>query len=324
MTSRPWREAWHEALYGRHGFYRRAEGPAGHFTTSTHGSFGAVFADAVARLADRDGASRVVDLGAGRGELLGHLRSIRPDLELTGVDVVSRPDVVPDDVTWLVSPGGRSLATGLDDVLAQAGPVLVVAHEWLDVVPCTVAEVVGPGVLAEVHVDPATGSETRGGPPTESELSWCARHWPVDGLPVGARVEVGLARDEAWGALLRVLGRAGGGTALAVDYGHERAHRPPHGTLAGYRDGRLVDPVPDGSCDLTAHVAVDSLEHDELTTQRAALHELGLTGAPPPVDVARTDPAGYLAALSRSSAVAALTDPGGLGGFRWVLRRVIR
>ena len=56
-------------------------------------------------------------------------------------------------------------------------------------------------------------------------------------------------------------------------------------------------PVPDGSCDLTAHVAVDSLEHDELTTQRAALHELGLHSRTPDHDLSRTDPAGYLAAL---------------------------
>ena len=37
--------------------------------------------------------------------------------------------------------------------------------------------------------------------------------------------------------------------------------------------------------------------------------------------LARTDPAGYVAALSRSSAAAALMDPNGLGAFRWVLRR---
>ena len=82
--------------------------------------------------------------------------------------------------------------------------------------------------------------------------------------------------------------------------------------------------VPDGSCDLTAHVALDSLEHDELTTQRAALHELGLHARTPAPDLARTDPAGYLAALAGGSAVGALTAPDGLGGFAWVLRRVPR
>ena len=41
----PWREAWHDALYGPAGFYRSAEGPAGHFTTSTHGPLGAALAE---------------------------------------------------------------------------------------------------------------------------------------------------------------------------------------------------------------------------------------------------------------------------------------
>ena len=100
--------------------------------------------------------------------------------------------------------------------------------------------------------------------------------------------------------------------------------RPTGGTLAAYRDGAQVPPVPDGTCDLTAHVAVDSLEHDELTTQRAALRSPRLDATTPPHDLARTDPAGYLAALARASAAGALTAPDGLGAFRWVLRRVQR
>ena len=73
--------------------------------------------------------------------------------------------------------------------------------------------------------------------------------------------------------------------------------------------------MPDGSCDLTAHVAMDSLGADSLTTQRAALHDLGLAAAAPPHDLAHADPAGYLAALARRSGLAALTESGGLGGF---------
>ena len=313
----PWREAWHTALYGPHGFYRRAEGPAGHFTTSTHGPLGAPFADALGRLADREGARAVVDVGCGRGELLSHLAEHRPDLRLTGVDVVPRPPHLPGAVAWLRSPGGSRLP----DELADLADVLVVAHEWLDVVPCTVLEVVEPGRSAVVLVDPRTGEEAPGGAPTDDELAWCARHWPLDGLPVGARVEVGLPRDLAW----RDLGsRVRHGILLAVDYGHVAGERPVGGTLAAYRDGALVAPVPDGSCDLTAHVAVDALEHDSLTTQREALHELGMRATTPAHELARTDPAGYLAALAAASTVGALTAPDGLGGFAWVLRRVPR
>ena len=313
----PWREAWHDALYGPHGFYRGAAGPAEHFTTSTHGPLGAPFAEAIGRLADREGVHHVVDVGCGRGELLTRLAAQRPDLRLTGVDVVPRPDDLPDAVAWLRSPGGAALPPGLTDL----DDVLVVAHEWLDVVPCTVAEVVAPGRLAVVLVDPATGQEATGAAPTDEELAWCALHWPVEGLPVGARVEVGLTRDLAWGDL---VARVRDGILLAVDYGHTAGDRPAGGTLTAYRSGALVVPVPDGSCDLTAHVAVDSLEHDEITTQRAALRDLGLDAHTPAHDLARTDPAGYLAALAGASAVGALTAPDGLGGFAWVLRRVRR
>ena len=177
----PWRDAWHDALYGPHGFYRRAEGPAGHFTTSTHGPLGPVFAQALGRLADREGVQHVVDIGCGRGELLTHLAERRPDLRLTGVDVVERPSDLPDAVAWLRSPGGPALPDSLDGL----DDVLVVAHEWLDVVPCTVAEVVAPGRLAVLLVDPATGEERDGPPPDDEDLAWCARHWPLDGLPVG-------------------------------------------------------------------------------------------------------------------------------------------
>ncbi|WP_449060527.1 hypothetical protein [Planomonospora algeriensis] len=116
---------------------------------------------------------------------------------------------------------------------------------------------------------------------------------------------------------------------MAVDYAHASGRRPPYGTLAGYRDGAAVPPVPDGSCDITAHVALDACAAAgeragaataALTTQREALRGLGLTGTRPPADLARTDPRGYLRALVRASEEAELLDPGGLGGFGWLVQ----
>ena len=118
------------------------------------------------------------------------------------------------------------------------------------------------------------------------------------------------------------MSRLRSGLALAVDYGHRREARPAGGTLTGYRDGRQVPPVPDGSCDITAHVAMDSLVHDDLVDQRTALRRLGVSGATPPYELATGDPAAYLAALARSSAAAALTARGGLGDFWWASRTV--
>jgi SAM-dependent MidA family methyltransferase len=117
------------------------------------------------------------------------------------------------------------------------------------------------------------------------------------------------------------------GCALAVDYGHLRDGRPAWGTLTGFRDGRQVAPVPDGTCDVTAHVAMDSIAVAagtpyRMMRQRAALKALGIDGARPPIDLARSDPAAYLRALSAAGEAAELMEPAGLGGHWWLLHTV--
>lgn len=313
MNPRPWRDAWWDALYGPTGFYRRDEGPAGHFTTSTHGGLGAVLAEVVGRLADETGVCRVLDLACGRGELLAHLHDQRPDLELTGVDIVERPKDLPEGVRWVRSPGGADLPDELRDLDA-----VVLAHEWLDVVPCTVAEVDAAGVLREVEVDD-DGNESLGDELTGDDRTWADTWWPA--TTPGDRVEIGLARDLAWRDL---LSRSRTGVTIAVDYGHTKATRPAQGTLTAYRGGSLTEAVPDGQRDLTAHVATDSLGADEVVTQRALLHRLGLTAATPDHATATSDPLAYVQALGRASTIAALTDPRGLGGFHWAMTRHTR
>ena len=313
MAGVGWRDAWQDALYGPQGFYRDERGPRGHFTTATHGTAGLVLAGALALLAREQGLTHLVDVGAGRGELLEHLHVVDPTLRLTGVDVVDRPQALPTAVEWVTSPGGRDLP----DSLRQLSGALVLAHEWLDVVPCTIAQVDPRGVLRALDVDPATGAETPGLPVDGAELAWAVAHWPA--TRPGDRVEIGLPRDEAWAALLT---RIHSGLAVAVDYGHRGGARPLQGSLAAYRQGREVTPVPDGTCDLTAHVAMDTLDHDDLLDQRTALRGLGVSGATPPFALAAQDPKAYLAALERSSASAALTAAGGFGDFLWAVKRV--
>lgn len=308
----PWREAWHRALYGPNGFYRSTSGPAGHFTTATHGPLGPVLAGALLQLAEDEGCRHIVDVGCGRGELLTHLRRLDSEVALTGVDVVARPKGLPHHVDWLVSPGGPALPDALDRLDAT----LVVAQEWLDVVPCTIAQLDQHGRLREVLVDPHTGEESVGAEVADHERDWVESHWQV--TEAGDRVEVGTSRDQAWSELVR---RLRSGLAVAVDYGHRGGERPPGGTLTAYREGTVVAPVPDGSCDLTAHVAMDSLDHDELVDQRTALRGLGVQGAPPPRQLAADDPAAYLRALSHASAAASLTARGGFGDFWWAIKR---
>ena len=118
------------------------------------------------------------------------------------------------------------------------------------------------------------------------------------------------------------MGRVTRGLVVAVDYGHRGGDRPAAGTLTAYRRGQQVAPVPDGTCDLTAHVAMDSLDHDELVDQRTALRGLGVDGRTPPIELAATDPQAYLQALAATSAAAALVAPGGFGDFLWAVKRV--
>src|SRR5262249_3971429 len=148
-----------------------------------------------------------------------------------------------------------------------------------------IAEVDDGGVLRHRLVDATTGAESWGPPVGGEDLEWAGRHWLT--TTEGDRVEIGRTRDEAWDGL---LSRISSGLAIAVDYGHRGGERPGDGTLAAYREGMRVNPVPDGSCDLTAHVAMDTLDHDDLVDQRTALRGLGLDGHTPPHDLARRDP----------------------------------
>ena len=311
----PWDAAWSAALYGPHGFYRRPEGPAGHFRTASHAA-GPTLARALLRLATDHGATAVVDVGAGRGELLTALAMATsplpgsPPLRLHGVDVVERPPDLPASVTW---------SGGLDETDATVFErALVVAWEVLDVVACPVVAR-EDGALRVVLVE-RDGTEQLGEQAGPDEQDWCRRWWPVG---EGERAEAGTTRDAWWAALLS-RARAGGARAvLAVDYAHHRDDRPPGGSLVGYRAGRLVAPVPDGSCDLTAHVALDAVAAAgersgartvELTDQRTALRRLGVRGR------LQEGEGWSAAALARVAAEAELIDAAGLGAFGWLVQ----
>ena len=311
MTWTPWKQAWDQALYGKSGFYRRVEGPAGHFSTATQGipQIGEMLARSLLKLMDQEGLDTFVDMGCGRGELLEHVHRLSPQSHCIGVDIVDRPRL-SEPISWIQSPGGGQLPDELDGL----SDTLVFANEWLDVVPCPIAEMDEDGELREVLVKVPSGDERLGEIVSGTDREWCQWFWPVDRLEPGDRLEIGETRDTAWEDL---LGRIASGLAVAVDYGHTIDSRPPPGSLTGFRQGRQVLPIPDGSCDLTAHVAMDSLTHDELLDQRTALRQLGISGQTPPHDLARSDPMAYLRGLSTASAAAALTAKGGFGDFMW-------
>ncbi|HVF19831.1 MAG TPA: SAM-dependent methyltransferase [Mycobacteriales bacterium] len=332
QTFRPWREAMHEALYGDGGFYHRAEGgPGHHFRTSSTAS--PHFARALLRLAAHVDASLdfpdpfvLVEVAAARGALLTTLATLAaeeapqlaPRLRLVGVEVAARPPQLDLSIEWVADLG---------DVVPR--PVgLLVANEWLDNVVVDVVEQTLHGAgLVEVAAD---GTERVGRGVDVEQQRWLDEWWPL--CDDGERAELGGFRDEAW---RQAVARMGRGVAVCIDYAHTLPEREAGlwsaGTLTGYREGRQVPPVPDGSCDLTAHVTIDSVEAagllggasaSLLTDQRTALRALGLRGGRPSVEMAWTDPRGYLLALSGAGQEAELIARDGLGDFRWLVQGV--
>ncbi|MFE9654082.1 SAM-dependent methyltransferase [Micromonospora sp. NPDC006431] len=266
-------------------------------------------------------------------------------VRLTAVEKAPRPEDLPAEIDWL-------------DEIPDGITGLLLATEWLDNVPLDLA-LHTPEGWRYLLVDP-TGEESVGDLVTAADTDWLDRWWPLTGSdgagltgsgfqaarpaegssltarsrsgrpepPTASRAEIGRTRDKAWADAVQRIEK---GCALAVDYGHLRDGRPVDGTLTGYRGGRQVPPVPDGSGDVTAHVAMDSVASAgervagcayTLVTQREGLRALGADGGRPPLSLAAQDPAGYVRALAAASAVAELTDPAGLGGHWWLLQPV--
>lgn len=312
---RRWREAMADALYSENGFFRRPDTqPADHFRTSAHtgtafaGAIGTALAqvDALLEYPDR---LDLVDIGAGRGELLTNVAALvtpnlRQRLNLVAVEFAPRPDRLAQEISW--RPEAPESIIGL-----------VIASEWLDNVPLDIAQ-----AGRYVDVD-EIGVESIGSVVATDDRAWLDRWWPD-----GVRAEIGISRDAAWAA---TIARIRAGAAIAIDYGHLRDHRPPLGTLSGFRNGREVEPVPDGTCDLTAHVAIDAVAAAGVAVaggpatvlrQADALHALGVTGRRPDLALARTDPAGYVRALASASTAGELTDRAGLGDHFWICQPV--
>lgn len=324
MTTCSWSDAMAAALYGPGGFYR-TNSPTAHFRTSASAS--PLLAGSLAPLVlavdqalESPGQLDIVDFGAGDGSLLVELvRSLPSDIAArvspVAVEIRPPPSELPDQVSWTEAP--PSHVNGL-----------VIAHEYLDNVPCDVVEVGGDHLLNQVLVDSTSGEERLGAELTIEQTAWVERWWPL--TEPGDRAEVGVSRDQAWAQLVGSLSR---GIVMAIDYGHRRHERAsgarPVGTLTGYRDGRQVIPVPDGSCDITAHVAMDACEQagrdagadaSTLISQSDALRALGLDAKRPPIELAHSDPRGYIEGLSRASHAAELLDPTSLGSFWWLLQ----
>src|SRR5215468_8735883 len=274
-----WRAAMQAALYGPGGFYARGEPPARHFRTSVHVSprYAAAIWELLRQVdagLGHPGRIDLVDIGAGRGELLEQVLAAAAE---PGATAGAGAGIAADPEAAAAGPGlaGRIAACAVELAPRPAGldprigwqptpPAgitgLVIASEWLDNIPLDVVELTAAGP-ALVLVDPATGAERAGCPPGPADLAW----------------------------------------------------------------------LPDGSRDITAHVALDACatagtaagaSESVLITQRAALRGLGLHARRPSLALAATDPERYARALGQASVDEELVDPEGLGGFGWLVQAV--
>ena len=310
----PWSRAWADASSA---FWSREE-PTAHFRTSVSPALAdrvAGIALSVDRRLGHPDPMWIVDIGCGDGHLLELVRERCPDL-------ASRARWLGVDVRRMSRRGVETIqATCPADLPGAPFVGLVMAHEWLDEIPCEVVERDDAGVDRIVLVD-RVGSETLG--PAISDDASCER-WGLDAAELrewvhawwplsdpGDRAEIGFARDRAWAWLGSLLEA---GCALATDYGHDRDGRRAmhrHGTLTAYRDGRVVPPVPDGGSGITAHVALDSCAAALPGTRRSAQRdEIAAPSMPAEPEVA--DVQAYFEGLRLRDG----SGPGRVGWLRW-------
>jgi len=282
VTGLPWSAAWRESLLGPSGLIATGQRPTDHFRTSLHVA-PELIARAVLALDARLGT--VLDIGAGGGQLTHAIAG--SERRVIGVDLVERPLDLDPRALWF-----RGEAPGcLPELPVDLSEIsLAIAHEWLDDVPLDVHQAHG-GRWRQVHVD-RQGRESLGADLGNTDQ------------PDGTRYEDPASRVSAWRALRSLLPNA---TLVGVDYSRPQRFSA---TLTGYRQGRIVPAIPDGSCNITAHVDVDSLRNDRTTV----MNQSAVFRALPPELPGVAD---GLDQLLANSARAELTDPAGLGAMTW-------
>lgn len=289
--------AWCDAWTGANKTFYSNHHAEAHFTTSigrdTQVADALVEIVEMERIRHRGDEFLVIDIGSGSGELLEQLRARLPqEVRLLGVDVRDRPPRLPGDIHW------RQLFVDeeIEDITGGDGHHVgvVIAHEFLDDLPCDVIELDEELTPLVVLVDPVTGAEELGpslADPAalrfldhhdlETVQMWLQTWWPA--TRPGARREIGLGRERIWSKLTSIVRS---GAAVAIDYAHNKSDRAAGlwdaGTIKGFAAGRPQRAVPDGSVNITSHVALDALAQPDtlLGTQAQILGTPTLTSWP--------------------------------------------
>lgn len=253
-----WDLAWARAATGDRGFYYHSL-PYDHFTTSVQHSTLATDLLPYVRTALLRGPIRFIDVGAGTGLLAEQISDLLTPAErerttLICLDVRPRPAHLSAAIDWIEGDVRETI------IQIPAGHTVLVAHEFLDDLPCAMAEVGSDGVAHimvadHTHFTPTLGAALDTASP---EYEWLKKWWPTT-RPF-MRCEIGITRDACWRDLTALVSS---GFAIAIDYAHMRADRIrgvwDGGTLTGYRAGQTLTPQATGEMNITAHVALDAL-----------------------------------------------------------------
>ncbi|CAB4891145.1 MAG: hypothetical protein F2923_00925 [Actinobacteria bacterium] len=278
-AQKPWKEAWEEAAFGSSGFYLQQH-PYEHFATSvSQDGLASSLLPYLLRALDQLERVTVVDVGAGDGDLGVQLHnllgiSMRSRVHFLALDVRPRPSNLPECIEWVQGDARATIAS------VEPGNMLLIAHEFLDDLPCDVVEV-DQACLAHLGVMDEETRHLNFGPVLcfpahERQIQWLEKWWPAK-RPL-MRAEIGSSRDEFWNL---ATSRITAGFAIAIDYGHVSQDRQrglwDGGTLAGYRHAMTVTPVADNSVNLTAHVAMDAIAESSFGNPQTLTFQLGPT-----------------------------------------------
>ena len=281
-----------------------------------------------ARSVAQPGNAVLVEVGAGTGSLL------QPLVEDSG-EWFERYEAVE------IAQGGRDrlaergLGVGLGPdlpIVAEGTGVVVVANELLDNLPSRLVERTADGWMEMCLVGEGGRFELVPVLADAELASWCDHY--LGDAPVGPLLA---AQQRIVDWLFDVLDTYRHVEILLIDYAArttQLATRKRDEVVRGFRGHRGVE-LPDepGSTDVTVEVNLDVLEtaaHErgcdvEISSQRDFLDAWGASGAIDDLvqqEYSRAqhgDVVGQLRARSEATALRALRDPSGFGGF-WVIR----
>lgn len=259
-----------------------------------------------------------------RSEALRARHATMVPLELPGW--VLGPRVVDAETDEsVVEPGAGPMFASLAELPAQRFTGVILANELLDNMPFGLLRR-GQGGWDEIRVGDSPDGLVNFPVPAPPDLSALASRLAPD-APVGGWIPVQHAA-QAW--LASALSLVERGRVVLFDYADttaSMAQRQPWDWVRTYRgNARGTDPLSDlGLQDITCEVAVDQLAHVRPMTADTAqadwLHSHGLddlvVDARAAWNAAAAAPdLAALAARSRLTEAATLTDPSGLGAFR--------